>query len=57
MDNPIAEKLIELAIEEDLGSGDITSLACIPDASSGQSKLLVKENGILAGVAVAQKIF
>ncbi len=52
----LAEKLIQLAIFEDIGDGDHTSLACIPANASGKAQLLVKQNGILAGVQVAQQI-
>lgn len=44
---------IKQALAEDIGNGDHTSLACIPADASGQAKLLVKENGILAGVELA----
>ncbi len=45
------------AIREDVGDGDHSSLACIPDSATGKAKLLVKEDGIIAGVAFAQMIF
>ena len=48
---------IEFALKEDVRDGDHTSLACIPPSASGKAKLLVKENGILAGMEVAQAIF
>ena len=51
------DKLIELAIAEDIGDGDHTSLACIPKNAKGKAELLVKENGILAGMTVAKKVF
>ncbi len=51
------DALIKRAIEEDLGDGDHTSLACIPSDATGKAKLLVKENGILAGVEVAKMVF
>lgn len=51
------DKLIELAIAEDIGDGDHTSLACIPKNAQGKAQLLVKENGILAGMTVAKKVF
>lgn len=57
MNNSLEEKLVQLAIDEDLGDGDITSLACIPASSTCQSRLLVKENGIIAGIRVARKVF
>nr|WP_315188555.1 carboxylating nicotinate-nucleotide diphosphorylase [uncultured Flavobacterium sp.] len=49
--------LIANAIREDVGPGDYSSLACIPDTATGKAKLLVKENGIIAGVALAKMIF
>ncbi len=48
---------IDAALAEDVGSGDHTSLACIPSGKQGRAQLLVKENGILAGIDVAKKIF
>ena len=48
---------IEFALKEDVREGDHTSLACIPTTASGKAQLLVKENGILAGMEVAQAIF
>jgi len=49
--------LIANAIREDVGSGDYSSLACIPENAKGKAKLLVKEDGIIAGVALAKMIF
>jgi nicotinate-nucleotide pyrophosphorylase (carboxylating) len=51
------EIVIANAIREDVGPGDYSSLACIPDFASGKAQLLVKENGIIAGVAFAKMIF
>jgi len=51
------ESLIDLAITEDIGDGDHTSRACIPSKTEGSAKLLVKQNGILAGVLIALQIF
>ena len=48
---------IEFALKEDVREGDHTSLACIPSTASGKAQLLVKENGILAGMEVARAIF
>lgn len=45
------------AIREDVGPGDYSSLACIPSDTTGKAKLLVKENGIIAGVELAKMIF
>ena len=49
--------VIQNAIREDVGPGDFSSLACIPSTAKGSAKLLVKENGIIAGVAFAKMIF
>lgn len=49
--------IIENAIREDVGDGDHSSLACIPANAIGKAKLLVKEDGILAGVDFAKMIF
>ena len=51
------EQLIELAIKEDIGSGDHTSLSCIPESTTGKAHLLVKEKGIIAGVEIAKQVF
>ena len=51
------DELIEIAIKEDIGNGDHTSLACIPTNAIGKAHLLVKEDGIIAGVELAKKIF
>jgi nicotinate-nucleotide pyrophosphorylase (carboxylating) len=49
--------IIHNAIREDVGDGDHSSLACIPDLSEGKAKLLVKDTGIIAGVTFAKMIF
>jgi len=49
--------LIDIAIKEDIGDGDHTSLSCIPSEAKGKAHLLVKEDGILAGVDLAKTIF
>ena len=51
------EEIIRKALEEDLGSGDHTSLSTIPRQATGKSKLLIKENGILAGVSIAKEVY
>ncbi|HEX2396107.1 MAG TPA: nicotinate-nucleotide diphosphorylase (carboxylating), partial [Bacteroidales bacterium] len=48
---------IDNAIREDIGDGDHTSIACIPANALGKAQLLVKEEGILAGVEIARMIF
>lgn len=55
--NELEERLIDLAFAEDIGDGDHTTLCCIPEDAMGKSHLLIKENGILAGVEVAKKVF
>lgn len=49
--------IIENAIREDVGDGDHSSLACIPVSAKGKAKLLVKDEGIIAGVAFAKQVF
>lgn len=51
------ELIIANAIREDVGDGDHSSLACIPNTAQGKAKLLVKDEGIIAGVAFAKMIF
>ena len=51
------DKLIELAFSEDIGDGDHTTLCCIPADAKGESRLLIKEEGVLAGVDVAKRVF
>lgn len=49
--------IIANAIREDVGDGDHSSLACIPENARGKAKLLVKDEGIIAGIEFAQKVF
>jgi len=49
--------IITNAIREDVGDGDHSSLSCIPKDARGKAKLLIKEEGILAGVAFAKQVF
>ncbi|WP_298765256.1 carboxylating nicotinate-nucleotide diphosphorylase [uncultured Polaribacter sp.] len=49
--------IIKNAIREDVGDGDHTSLSCIPASAAGKAKLLVKDEGIIAGVAFAKQVF
>lgn len=51
------EIIITNAIREDVGDGDHSSLACIPATATGKAKLLVKDEGIIAGVEFAKMIF
>lgn len=49
--------LIERALAEDLGDGDHSSIACIPAKSKGKARLIIKETGIIAGIAMAYNVF
>jgi len=49
--------IIENAVREDVGEGDYSSLACIPSNATGKAKLLIKDNGIIAGVNFAKQVF
>jgi len=49
--------IIANAIREDVGDGDHSSLACIPEDAKGKAQLLVKDQGIIAGIAFAKEVF
>ena len=51
------DRLIDLAFAEDIGDGDHTTLCCIPADSVSESKLLIKQEGIFAGVEIAKQVF
>ena len=53
----LIDRLIDLSFAEDIGDGDHTTLCCIPEDAMGKSHLLIKEDGILAGVEIAKKVF
>lgn len=53
----LIDELLDLAFAEDIGDGDHTTLCCIPEDEMGKSQLIVKEEGILAGVDIAMKVF
>lgn len=55
--NELEDALIDLAFAEDIGDGDHTTLCCIPEDAMGKSHLLIKEDGILAGVDIAREVF
>jgi len=55
--NELEDRLIDLSFAEDIGDGDHTTLCCIPEDAMGKSRLLIKEDGILAGVEVAKRVF
>ena len=49
--------LVDEALKEDVGDGDHSTLSCIPGEAKGKAVLKIKQNGLLAGVEVAEKIF
>ncbi len=51
------DRLIDLAFSEDIGDGDHTTLCCIPSDAIGESKLMIKQEGIFAGVDIAKRVF
>ncbi len=53
----LIDELLELSFAEDIGDGDHTTLCCIPADEMGKSQLIIKEEGILAGVEIALKVF
>ncbi len=57
IDDQELKNFITNALHEDVRDGDHTSLACVPEAAIGKAKLLVKDEGVLAGVELAKKIF
>lgn len=57
MEQKTINELIDLAIAEDVGNGDHSSLSCIPESKTGKVRLLIKERGILAGVKIACAVF
>ena len=52
----LIDQLLDLAFAEDLGDGDHTTLSTIPADAMGRSRLIIKEDGILAGVDIARKV-
>jgi nicotinate-nucleotide pyrophosphorylase (carboxylating) len=61
MNNPITENwlndFIRRGIAEDVGDGDHTALACIPSADRKSARLIVKQEGVIAGLTIAEAIF
>ena len=51
------DAIIDNALKEDIGDGDHSSLSCVPEGAKGQAKLLVKEEGVIAGIELAERIF
>lgn len=56
-ENELIEDLLDLAFAEDIGDGDHTTLCCIPESQKGKAQLLIKEEGVLAGVEIAKRVF
>jgi len=54
---PQVEQLIDQAMAEDLGQGDVTTEALIPKAQQGRASIIAKARGIIAGVEVAKQVF
>ena len=54
--NELIDELLDLAFAEDVGDGDHTTLSTIPADAIGRSRLLVKEEGVIAGVEMAEKV-
>ena len=53
----LIDDLLTLAFAEDVGDGDHTTLSTIPESEIGCQRLIIKEDGILAGVEIARKVF
>ena len=51
------DEFITSALKEDIGDGDHTSLSCVEEEERGSARLEVREDGILAGTRVAQRVF
>jgi nicotinate-nucleotide pyrophosphorylase (carboxylating) len=51
------DELIRIAIREDIGDGDHTTLSCIPLTQKGKAQLIIKDEGVLCGVEIAQRVF
>ena len=51
------KQFVQLAIQEDIKEGDHSALACVPKTAKGGAQLLVKEEGIIAGIEIAKQIF
>ncbi|HPY82555.1 MAG: carboxylating nicotinate-nucleotide diphosphorylase [Bacteroidales bacterium] len=57
IDSTLIDDLITIALKEDIGDGDHTSLSCVDSDLTGKAELLVKQKGILCGVELAKKIY
>jgi nicotinate-nucleotide pyrophosphorylase (carboxylating) len=50
-------RFIQNALKEDIGKGDFSSIACIPESHKGKARLIIKENGIIAGIDISSRVF
>jgi nicotinate-nucleotide pyrophosphorylase (carboxylating) len=57
LNHPDINELIEIAIREDIGTGDHSSIACIPQEQTGSAYCIAKEAGVIAGIELARKLF
>ncbi len=57
MSNDYLDAFIDNAIKEDIGDGDHTSLSCIPETAIGKAQLIIKQDGVLAGIRIAKRVF
>ena len=57
MKEELIDELIRLAFKEDIGDGDHTTLCCIPDTAQGKVQLIIKDEGVVAGVEIARQVF
>ncbi|MCI5115403.1 MAG: carboxylating nicotinate-nucleotide diphosphorylase [Candidatus Electrothrix sp. AW5] len=57
MNMPISDELIHMALKEDIGSGDITSISTIPEEEKAIAEVVAKQEGIICGLFLAEKIF
>ena len=53
----VTNELIDLALREDIGAGDVTSMYFVPEDRVSHASILAKEAGVLAGMAVAKEVF
>ena len=53
----VVQEIIANALREDIGDGDHSTLACVPENATGKAQLLIKDDGVLAGVELAVEIF
>jgi len=55
--NDLLDNLLDLAILEDVGSGDHTTLACIPTGTKGFARVVAKQEGVIAGIAIIPRVY